>query len=188
MMRKLAIMSVILAVGGSAVSAAEVWLEVDPADTKEGYLPDEIITINLVADFAVGATSLSISVTGGVPSGGILHPYFPPWDPPWYWEPWDGGWICKHIGGGIAVGQPPVPAGQALFSFELLPNEPESTIITIDDVTDYSASPPLSTAIVSPDYSVYLTDVTLLAIHVIPEPATIALFGLGGLWLLRRRK
>ncbi|MHC4648846.1 MAG: PEP-CTERM sorting domain-containing protein [Planctomycetota bacterium] len=189
MMKKF--LSLILVLAIASVASAEVaWFEVDAADVKVSYVGSDIITINLVADFIVGSVSTNIGADGGAAEAvGLLHPdlrILTPFS--------DGtlvnadGLLITGIGGGTPVGQPGVNAGEILYSFEFhFPELPVGSYITIDDVTDYSASPPLSTAIAAPDYSVYLTDAGSLEIR-IPEPMTIALLGMGGLFLLRRRK
>ncbi|MHC4645106.1 MAG: PEP-CTERM sorting domain-containing protein [Planctomycetota bacterium] len=191
MMKKF--LSLILVLAIASVASAEVaWFEVDPADAKDSYVGSDVITINLMADFIVGSVSTNIGSDGGTAEAvGLLHPQLR------ILTPFSdgtlvnaGGLLITGIGGGTPVGQPGVAVGEVLYSFEFHVPEglDESTYITIDDVTDMSQQPPLSTAIAAPDYSVYLTDAGETVIHVIPEPMTIALLGMGGLFLLRRRK
>ena len=172
----------------SAASASAVWLEVDPQDAKDSYMPSDVITINVVADFVVGGLTTNIGADGGTAQAvGTLHPNL---KTALFYEG-DlinaGGVLISNISGGAMVGQPGVPISAVLYSFEFhVPQVDESTIITIDDITDFTTQPPMSTGVSSTDYMTYLTDIGALEIHV-PEPMTIALLGLGGLFLRRRR-
>ena len=97
--------------------------------------------------------------------------------------------LIDRIVGGIIGGSPVIAAGQVLYSFEVL--IPEDAVPcetwTITAALGFGAiSPPPA------GYSHQVDATTMvpsnsLTLHVIPEPATIALLGLGGL-LLRRRK
>ena len=75
MLKKSLIMLVLLAMAVAANAAtSSVWFEVDAQDVASGYLPSDIITINLVADFDVFAAALSIGADGGTAEGlGTLH-------------------------------------------------------------------------------------------------------------------
>ena len=174
----------------SAASASAVWLEVDPQDAKDSYMPSDVITINVVADFAVAGLGIgAIGADGGTATAiNGLHPNLMTLLPVSQGTIVNaGGILIKNIAGGAAPGQPSAPVGATLYSFEFhVPQVDESTIITIDDITDYTVSPPLSTAVNDQYYAIYLSDVGALQIHV-PEPMTIALLGLGGLFLRRRR-
>jgi len=98
--------------------------------------------------------------------------------------------LIDRIAGNInkVGGSPLIPAGQILYQFELkIPDQAMlSDLFTI--TCAYG-----NTAIGAPPYSHSLDGVNMLAnsvalvLHVIPEPVTIALLGLGGLFLRRRR-
>jgi hypothetical protein len=173
----------------SVAWAGTVWFEIDPADIKDSYNPSDVIRINLVADFDVCTVGIGeIASNGGsVPNIIGFNPKFTPVGPPGI-PINNGGTLIEYIAGSVAMGQPGAPAGEWLYAFEFhVPDVPASTMITIDDVTDYTAAPPKYTSINSPDWTVMVSDVVPLTIHEIPEPMTIALLGLGGLFLHRRK-
>ena len=137
-MKKLLIMLALLTMAVAA-NAASVGFQVDPQDVADSYLPSDIITINLVADFDVGSISLSIGADGGSAEAvGTLHPGLAIGTVPYYAGTLynDLGILIIGIGGGMATSEPAIPAGEVLYSFEFhVPDVPPSTIITIDDVT-----------------------------------------------------
>ncbi|MHC4221514.1 MAG: hypothetical protein ACYST9_03755, partial [Planctomycetota bacterium] len=86
-MKKMLILVLVLAFVSSA-TAASAWFEVDAADVGSGtYSDGDVLTINLVADFAVGGVTITtIAANAGevipvpaVPAnqeGGILNAFF----------------------------------------------------------------------------------------------------------------
>ena len=186
-MKKLLTILLVLAMA-SAASASAIWLEVDPQDAKDSYQYSDVITINVVADFAVAGMTTNIGADNGTAQAvGTLHPNLMTGLNYAGDLVNAGGVLIKNIAGAAAFGAPAAPAGAVLYTFEFhVPDVEDSTYITIDDITDYTTSPPMSTTANSSDFSVYLTDMGSVTIHV-PEPMTIALLGLGGLFLRRRR-
>jgi hypothetical protein len=76
------------------------------------------------------------------------------------------------------------PAGEALLSFIYhVPELDPSTIITIDDIAFSTSLPNGAT-----DTAFQTIGIEPLTLHVVPEPMTMSLLGLGGLALLRRRR
>jgi len=187
-MKKLVSLLLILAIT-SVASAFTVSYQVDPADAKDDYVPSDIITINVVADAECIGASLGATTTD---NGGTA-------DEPLYLAPElsvlanpgtivnEGGVLVEFVSGSAPFGSPGVPAGSVIWSFEFhVPDVPPSTIITIDDLTDMTHVPPYQTSFMDAGFNM-IDDVQAVQIHVIPEPMTIALLGLGGLLLRRRR-
>ena len=201
-MKKLLVLSLMLALCAMA-SATSVTLAVIGGDAPSGefdpdgqgplppipsYLPSDIIVIGVTADFQVGQISIP-QVLGPTPAGPppasqnpALHALFV--NAPV--SPGDvvnaGGLLIKDVVGGVNGFDltDGVPIGEVLWLFEFhVPDAPWSTIIPIHlagvDMADVW-------------YSEQVTgDIGPLEIHVSPEPMTVALLGLGGLFLRRRK-
>jgi hypothetical protein len=188
MMKKLLVFAMVL--GMASMAMAIPYFQVDPAYQKSDYHPSDVIQIDLVSPSndlpvtGVAIDAISDGALGGlgespltananfntITSMGTLNA---------------DGWIVE----GVYLNDTTIPARGAtgiLYTFDYhVPSVPPSTLIPIQSINDgvYWFS--------EIDYkggSSYLNPILLSGtIHVIPEPATIALLGLGGL-LLRRRK
>jgi hypothetical protein len=193
-MKKLLVLALVMAMA-SAVSAQEVpvWFEVDPADPtlyEGGYASSQIITINIIANFDLASFSLDVASNFGtvegtgieVPTGsghdaGTINPLL---------EVLPDAGLVVNSGGTLLTGakgaiftieDPLLPAYTVIYSFEFhVPDLPESTLIVIDDIGFVSFLGETEN----------INDVKSLVIHT-PEPLTIALLGLGGLFLRRRK-
>ena len=198
MMKKLFVLVLVLAISTMA-TAATVDLVItagpDPVGTDPGsgapsYKPSDTITIALVAaGFTSGPTTavhyLDIAtvttdndgtasdpalVTALTGAGIFYHGTLVN----------EGGILIEIVKGGTAIGDQLGVASGDLWSFNYhFPDLPWSTIITID----------LTDLLIRHKYGQPLvyTYGGALEIHVVPEPMTIALLGLGGLFLRRRK-
>ena len=178
-MRKLLALVIVLAFVSTA-SAASVRFEVAPGTPTFGgggsYSFGQVITINLIADFAVQSFSVSIAgnygtavAAGPVNADFVVFPNSGTMN--------TGGNLITGATGAVAFGSPNVDAEEILYSFDyLVPHLPYSTNIVIDDVGFVS--------ILGGGTSI--DDVDAFVVHT-PEPMTIGLLGLGGLFLRRRK-
>ena len=175
-MKKLLILLMVLVMtSGALAQLAQFRVAAD--DAKDTYYPSDIITIELVADFAVG--SIGIDYVYGEPtaSSPALNAGFTqlPLNPGVVKNA--GGILLQSIAGGVASAD--ILAGEVLHSFEYhVPEVQESTILVIDAG---------GVILASLDFSAFLEQIAPLEIHVTPEPMTVALLGLGGLFLRRRK-
>ncbi len=181
-MKKLLSLVLVLAMASMAFAVSgPIRFEVDPADASGGYLPSDVITINVVSDILVQQLLLDniIDDAGGAASGPLtLHAGFVSGFLPLPGTIVNsGGVLISSINGQINFLADLVDG--VLYSFEYhVPNVEPSTIITI--ATGAGVNEAYDT-----NFSAIAVD--SLAIHVIPEPMTIALLGLGGLFLRRRK-
>jgi len=98
--------------------------------------------------------------------------------------------LIDRIVGGVVGGSPAIAAGQVLYSFEVLvPEDAEfCDNWTITAAIGFGAvSPPPAGYAHTLDATGQVPSVAV-TLHAIPEPATIALLGLGSLFLMRRRR
>lgn len=190
-MKKVLVLLLVLVLAGLA-SAAVVSLDIIGGDTPAGdfggipsYEGSSTIIIGVTADFYVANFNITRVTTDndGTASNPQLHTRLTEQLP---WNHGDlvnsGGVLVKDVAGtATAVNvEDGIPAGETLWQFEYhVPELPYSTIIEIalDDITVSDAW-----------YMDYVEgDIGPLEIHVSPEPMTVALLGLGGLFLRRRR-
>jgi len=193
-MKKLLIVFLVLAMA-SAASAYSVGWRVAPDDAKDDYTPSDTITIELYTDDP-DIVGLLIDAVADDDDYGTAH------------EPLtlhSNFTTVAEVGDIVNTGAPVnilielisatagvgTSATGILYSFEYhVPEKDPSTIITISDYYDWDAGY-FEAEVENGDGYIYGPAgdyaIDALEIHIIPEPATIALLGLGGL-LLRRRK
>jgi len=195
MMKKFLVLVVVLALSSSAMAGL---VELKIAEPQTAYYPSETITIQVYAtEFSTDPLSDSIgfmdiasmaSDVDAIASNPSLNAALANGTIPDSTSPGDvlneEGTLIQDIRGyieqGDLVGVVFTEGAAVLYEFELhIPDAPYSTIITITmnglDLYNLGYNDPGYTA----------TDT--LEIHVTPEPMTIALLGLGGLFLRRRR-
>jgi hypothetical protein len=181
-MKKLLVLTLVMAMA-SAASAGSAWFEVDPASYHEcGYDAGDVIKINVIADFDVQFLSLAIGSNWGIATGaGPLNPIYQSGIEYVGNIINSGGALITHIS--AADWENAVPAGQIIYSFTFeMPDLPDSILVIIDSLNGGEELYYTSLS----DGTTTVEDLEALVIHT-PEPLTIALLGLGGLFLRRRK-
>ena len=187
MMKKLLILMLVL--GFTSVASAVPYFVVNPA--QDSYMPSEWVTIELLDDNVSPVAGFMVDCitdnTGGLVLGTAGEPQY--MDPSFAF-PYPGtlnvnNQLVEYAAG--AASSAGVPAGTVIYSFEYhVPDVPASTWIEIQNDADYDLY--WDAWMDYADASYYEGSVGTALIHVIPEPTTIVLLGLGGLLLRRRRK
>jgi hypothetical protein len=190
-MKKLLVLLLVL--GFCTAAQATIAWRVNPEDAKDHYTESDVITIELWTDLNMGYFDCSAVCDGG--AGGTAQA-------PLVVNAGFGGYadtgtivngevngydiLIEWMSGSVGSGQPYVTG--ALYSFEYhVPDVEASTEITIgtnEDETGWAWCDMQDDQAI--DYDI--NDVSDLVIHVVPEPMTMVLLGLGGLALLRRRR
>jgi hypothetical protein len=178
-MKKL-IMILVMMIATSAMAAS---VSLTGYDAQRDYAPSDIILFQLTSDAPVGTLQITEITTdnGGTAQnphlGAAIADGFVQ-DPGTLVN--EGGVLIKGVAGDGGSGMLEVAPGDPFYSFEFhVPEVPASTYITIEF--------PKTNNITDKYYGQVRTSVPSVTIHVIPEPMTIALLGLGGLFLRRRK-
>jgi len=180
------LMVLVLASIASAV-ASPVWFDVHPDDKDGIYEPSDWITIVVVTDAQVIGLDLAAiedGDAGGTANNPLtLNTHFGSLNDPGQLVN-SGGILIKWVAGNSGAGD---YATDILYEFEYhIPDDAQaSDYILIGDETGGNY---WLTWIDFYDGSYYEGDLDPVEIHVTPEPTTIALLGLGGLFLARRRR
>lgn len=180
-MKKLLILVLVLGMASMA-AAVPVFQVLNPTDH---YLPSQMITIQLVDNGSVDAFSIDAIADGG--AGGYASE--PQTMVAFGYQQWGAlnydGKLVAFVAGGITGTSEPPQTGVLYTFLYHVPTVPVSTTITIASFADGDMY--YEPTIMYRDGSAYNEPIAGAIIHVIPEPATIALLGLGGL-LLKRKK
>lgn len=166
-MKKLLVLLLIIGMASAANAAIMISVDGDTTQEEIDLLEDDTAVIGVYVTDAV--SYVAVLIFGRISEGGfeLSDPTYLCWEPP--------------------VGIPPIPPDDfELYEIAPPPNwTPVSGLWFTVDLTCMSAGV---------DVFVYLLDAEMgdlsdtLTIHQIPEPMTLALLGLGGLLLLRRRR
>lgn len=183
-MKKVLVLMLVLAMASLASAVTTMSFQVDPASVKDNYMPSDIITINLVDTghvIDIDIAAITDNGAGGVASAPLtLTSAFGFADVGRLTN--DGETLIKWVTGSVTGTG--VYATGVLYSFQYhVPDVPASTMITIGDFSGGNYWLPFIDYF---DGSSYEGHVGPLTIHVIPEPMTMVLLGLGGLFLRRR--
>ena len=196
-MRKFLILGLVVAFSASAMATA-VYFDVitPPQGTGPGGIPSyeasTWIEVGLFGD--VDAATILMTVAGsanatvdapadlnaglqhGGASGGVV-------------KNGQNGVLLLEVTGSVDSGEPQyVIPGTALFTFLVHVDGEYSDIIIIDDLNGPNPFfPPTPPPSLQSKLNAVAVDAPPLEIHVTPEPMTVALLGLGGLFLRRRK-
>ena len=190
-MKKLVCLLIVLAVVSFA-SAASV--KFDAAGAVAGQVSaaqGAEVVVSIIADFDVANLVVTIGADGGTAKElGVLHPAFKTMPNNGILRN-SGHILIERISGsqGVQYGDGPVPAGESLYTFTFVAPTTEG-LYTIDFITGPTPFPPppvpYTCTIDGVGGAISLSSIESLIV-VVPEPMTIALLGLGGLFIRRRK-
>lgn len=183
-MKKLLILMLVL---GMASTANALMLEYKNAAGGNDVLEGSVVTINIRGDVACTSFRISTAITGDF-SGvtlGTVDSGFDFLNIPGQLKDGSVGnlWIFQTNGAVDQAGGSPAVLPSVVFATFTLTAGTAGNTITFDDWAGV-LPPPTDT---NYNGSVINLDPPLV-LNIIPEPATLALLGLGGLFLVRRRK
>ena len=190
-MKKLVCLMIVLAVVSFA-SAATVKFDAPGAIAgKVSAAQGEKVVISIIADFDVANLVITIGADGGAAEAlGTLNANIKTMPNPGTLRNGSGILIDRISGSqGVQFGDVPVAAYQSLYTFTFVAPMVDGlyTITYKTGATPFPPPPvPYSCAIDGVGGAIALTSIESLIVDV-PEPMTIALLGLGGLFIRRRK-
>ena len=181
MMKKMLVLMLVLGMASAASATLQISVDgnLEPVSSEIFLEPSETLMLDIWTDaglsegsdegyWAITVDPMQGTISGGVSTTGNT-------DAIWYggpvggYAPGEGAWM------GTASVTNTYPAGTVLFDEIVFHCETEEldAVITLYRMNDFAGD---------------VTAVDTVTIHQIPEPMTLALLGIGGLFLVRRKK
>jgi hypothetical protein len=197
-MRKLLTLVLILAMASMASAAAVDFYANGVKDLTDCVMPDQAVTITVQADFAVIGLQMATTADGGTAqAAGALDAGFDFLNIPGTLRNSAGTGtlfiLIDKITGAVNVtgGSAPIAAGTDLYTFTWVAPAAQGTYTigaTPNGYTNpwFPPPPPAYTVQADGSQGELVNQFNPCTVCVVPEPMTIALLGLGGLFLRRR--